>query len=114
MQEKAQDILRHYVTNILPNGYKAQLVSYSRRAALRYFDALEQAKQDLLKEAMALSAEDKQLDDTQLLTRPPKVKAAIQAWRYRKVLEELEFAVVFSSGNNDDAAWANWWSNRLL
>ncbi|WP_284893330.1 type I restriction endonuclease subunit R [Cobetia amphilecti] len=108
VQEKAQDILRHYVTNILPNGYKAQLVSYSRRAALRYFDALEQAKQDLLKEAMALSAEDKQLDDTQLLTRPSKVKAAIQAWRYRKVLEELEFAVVFSSGNNDDAAWAKW------
>ncbi|WP_108448530.1 type I restriction endonuclease subunit R [Halomonas sp. BN3-1] len=106
--EKARDILRHYVTHILPNGYKAQLVAYSRRAALRYFEALERAKVELLEEAMALSPEDKALDDTQLLSRPLRVKAAIQAWRYRQVLRELEFAVVFSSGNNDDSAWARW------
>ncbi|MEQ5801633.1 type I restriction endonuclease subunit R [Halomonas sp. H10-9-1] len=108
IQEKAQDILRHYVTHILPNGYKAQLVAYSRRAALRYVEALEQAKVALLEEAMALSPEDKALEEGELLLRPPRVKAAIQAWRYRKVLAELEFAVVFSSGNNDDPAWAKW------
>jgi type I restriction enzyme R subunit len=34
-------MLRHYVTNILPNGYKAQVVAYSRLAAIRYFDALK-------------------------------------------------------------------------
>ena len=108
IQEKAQDILRHYVTHILPNGVKAQLVAYSRRAALRHFEALEKAKAELLEEAMALTPEDKALDDTQLLNRPLQVKAAIQAWRYRKVLRELEFAVVFSSGNNDDPTWAKW------
>ena len=108
IREKARDILRHYVTHILPNGYKAQLVAYSRRAAMRYFEALEQAKAELLEEALSLSPEDKALDDTQLLTRPPRVKAAIQAWRYRKVLRALEFAAVFSSGNNDDSAWARW------
>ncbi|WP_311948739.1 type I restriction endonuclease subunit R [Halomonas piscis] len=108
IQEKARDILRHYVTHILPNGYKAQLVAYSRRAALRFFEALEQAKAELLEEALALSPEDKVLDDTQLLNRPLRVKAAIQAWRYRQVLGELEFAVVFSSGNNDDPSWAKW------
>ena len=26
--DKARDIIRHYVTNILPNGYKAQVVAY--------------------------------------------------------------------------------------
>ncbi|MGM0703348.1 MAG: type I restriction endonuclease subunit R [Pseudomonadota bacterium] len=108
IQEKAQDILRHYVTHILPNGYKAQLVAYSRRAALRYVEALDLAKTELLEEALALSPEDKALDDTQLLNRPLRVKAAIQAWRYRQVLRELEFAVVFSSGNNDDPSWARW------
>lgn len=108
IQEKAQDILRHYVTHILPNGYKAQLVAYSRRAALRYAEALEQAKAALLEEAMALSPENKALEEGELLLRPPRVKAAIQAWRYRKVLAELEFAVVFSSGNNDDPSWAKW------
>jgi type I restriction enzyme R subunit len=39
--DKARDIVRHYVTNILPNGYKAQVVAYSRLAAIRYFEALE-------------------------------------------------------------------------
>ncbi|MBD3895457.1 type I restriction endonuclease subunit R [Halomonas sp. ML-15] len=108
IQEKAEDILRHYVTHILPNGYKAQLVVYSRRAALRYVEALEQGRAELLEEALALSPEDKALDDTQLLARPLRVKAAIQAWRYRDVLRELEFAVVFSSDNNDDPSWARW------
>ncbi|SEL50957.1 type I restriction endonuclease subunit R [Ectothiorhodospira marina] len=108
IQEKAQDILRHYVTHILPNGYKAQLVAYSRRAALRYVEVLEAARAELLEESLALSPEDKALDDTQLLTRPLRVKAAIQAWRYRQVLRQLAFAVVFSSGNNDDPTWAKW------
>lgn len=108
IQEKAADILRHYVTHILPNGYKAQLVAYSRRAAMRYFDALELARKELLEEAFALSPEDKALDDTKLLARPTRVKAAIQAWRYREMLRPLQFAIVFSSGNNDDSAWAKW------
>ncbi|MCE8422234.1 restriction endonuclease subunit R, partial [Rhodovulum sulfidophilum] len=34
--EKARDMLRHYVTNLLPNGYKAQVVAYSRTAVVRY------------------------------------------------------------------------------
>ncbi|PYG04003.1 type I restriction enzyme R subunit [Thioalkalivibrio sp. ALE21] len=108
IREKAADMLRHYVTHILPNGYKAQLVAYSRRAAVRYFEALNEARDELLQEAMALSVEDKQLDDTQLVARPERVKAAIQAWRYRDLLRRLEFAVVISGGNNDDAAWARW------
>jgi type I restriction enzyme, R subunit len=34
-------MLRHYVTNILPNGFKAQVVAYSRLAAVRYLDAFK-------------------------------------------------------------------------
>ena len=34
--DKARDIVRHYVANILPNGWKAQVVAYSRLAAVRY------------------------------------------------------------------------------
>lgn len=55
--DKARDILRHYVTNILPNGYKAQVVAYSRLAAIRYFEALRAARDELLAEAHALSPE---------------------------------------------------------
>ena len=54
--DKARDILRHYVANILPNGYKAQVVAYSRLASMRYFDALQVARDELLAEAEAIAA----------------------------------------------------------
>lgn len=106
--DKARDILRHYVTNILPNGYKAQVVAYSRLAAIRYFEALCAARDTLLAEAQALSAEDKALDDEALCQRPVSVQAVVQAWRYRDTLAHLEFAPIISGSNNDDPAWKPW------
>jgi len=103
--DKARDILRHYVTNILPNGYKAQVVAYSRLAAIRYFEALRQARDELLADAQALSAQDKALDDEALCQRPPKVQAVVQAWRYRETLARIEFAPIISGSNNDDPGW---------
>ncbi len=106
--DKARDMLRHYVTHILPNGYKAQVVAYSRLAAIRYFDALKLARTELLAQAHALSPEDKALDDEALCQRPATVQAVVQAWRYRDTLECLEFAPIISSSNNDDPAWKPW------
>ena len=108
IEEKAADMLRHYVTHILPNGYKAQVVAYSRRAAIRYQEYFEQARKALLEEALALSPDDKDLDDESLIQRPPRVQAAVQAWRQRDLLGRLEFAAVISAGNNDDPSWAKW------
>ena len=98
--DKARDILRHYVTNILPNGYKAQVVAYSRIAAIRYFHALQAARDELLAEADALPAVDKDLDDAALCQRPPKLQARVQAWRYRNTLRSLEFAPIISGLNS--------------
>lgn len=106
--DKARDILRHYVTNILPNGYKAQVVAYSRLAAIRYFEALRAARDELLAEAQALSAEDKALDDEALCQRPVGVQAVVQAWRYRDTLARIECAPIISGSNNDDPAWKQW------
>ena len=106
--DKARDILRHYVTNILPNGYKAQVVAYSRIAAIRYFHALQAARDQLLAEAEALPAADKDLDDEALCQRPPKLQARVQAWRYRDRLRSLEFAPIISGSNNDPAEWKTW------
>jgi type I restriction enzyme R subunit len=106
--DKARDILHHYVTNILPNGYKAQVVAYSRLAAIRYFEALKKARDELLAEAQALAPEDKALDDEALCLPPPKVQAAVQAWRYRELLSRIEFAPIISGSNNDDPAWKPW------
>lgn len=108
IDDKARDVLRHYVTNILPNGYKAQVVAYSRLAAIRYFSALQSARDELLSEAEALPAADKMLDDEALCLRPPKVQARIQAWRYLDTLRSLEFAAIISGSNNDDSSWKIW------
>jgi type I restriction enzyme R subunit len=106
--DKARDMLRHYVANILPNGYKAQVVAYGRLAAIRYFDALRVARDELLAEADTLSPDDKALDDEVLCQRPPKLQAVVQAWRYRETLAAIEFAPIISGSNNDDPAWKPW------
>lgn len=106
--DKARDILRHYVTNILPNGYKAQVVAYSRLAAIRYYGEFKKACDELLAQAQALSAQDKGLDDEALCQRPPQVQAAVQAWRFREALARIEFAPIISGSNNDDPGWKAW------
>jgi len=108
IRDKARDMLRHYVTHILPNGFKAQVVAYSRLAVVRYLDAFVAARDELLAEAEGLSPEDKALDDVALCTRPPAVQAQVQAWRWREVLARVEFAPIISGGNNDDPAWKQW------
>ncbi|MCS3904621.1 hypothetical protein J2T55_002662 [Methylohalomonas lacus] len=62
----------------------------------------------MLEEALALSPADRALDDEALMQRPPRVQAAVQAWRYRALLQQLEFAVAIGSGNNDDPSWSQW------
>jgi type I restriction enzyme R subunit len=43
IRDKSLDMLRHYTTHILPNGYKAQVVAVSKDAAHRYRLAFESA-----------------------------------------------------------------------
>lgn len=105
IEEKARDMLRHYVTYILPNGFKAQVVGYSREAAVRYKAAFEKARTDLLEDAHRLSADLKALDEEALAHKSPKLQAHIQAWRYRELLAKLEFATIVSGSNNDGAEW---------
>ena len=106
--DKARDMLRHYVTHILPSGFKAQVVAYSRLAVVRYVDAFFVARDALLAEAEALSPEDKAMDNEALCRRPPLVQAQVQAWRYRDTLRAIEFAPIISGGNNDDPVWKQW------
>ncbi|HVZ36828.1 MAG TPA: HsdR family type I site-specific deoxyribonuclease, partial [Polyangiaceae bacterium] len=108
IEAKARDILRHYVENILPNGLKAQVVAYSRLAAIRYAEALARARDELVTEAKALDEKVRALDDAALESKPRKVRAAVRAWRGLAMLEQIEFATVISSGNNDDPAWKEW------
>lgn len=106
--EKARDMLHHYVTYLLPDGFKAQVVAYSRLAVVRYVDAFFVARDVLLAEADALSMKDKAMDNETLCFQSPLLQAQIQAWRYRDILRQLEFAPIISGGNNDDPVWKQW------
>lgn len=48
--DKARDMLRHYVKEVFPNGYKAQVVSVSKEAAHRYRLAFDKAIPELVTE----------------------------------------------------------------
>jgi len=106
--EKARDMLQHFVTNLLPNGYKAQVVACSRLAVIRYHTALLEARDELLAQAATLPDGDKAMDDEALCSKPPLNQALVQAWRYRDILARIEFAAVMSGGNNDDPTWRRW------
>ena len=108
IRDKANDILRHYVENILPNGLKAQLVAISRRAAVRYQAAMTAARDALVAEAEKLDAATRQLDDLELQGKPKKLAAAVRAARQLDRLRTLEFASIISPDNNDTPEWKEW------
>ena len=76
---KADDMLRHYVRHVFTNGLKAQIVTASREAAVRYKAAIESALKSLVAE---LEKEN-----------PLKIDIA--------TLKNLEAGVVISSSHND-------------
>jgi type I restriction enzyme, R subunit len=41
IRAKAEDMLKHYLSHIYPNGFKAQVVAVSREAAIRYKKAID-------------------------------------------------------------------------
>ena len=45
---KAQDMVKHYLTHVFPNGYKAQVVATSREAAARYKKHIDAALADVI------------------------------------------------------------------
>jgi type I restriction enzyme R subunit len=83
----ARDLVNHYVDNILPNGFKAQVVCHSKLAAVRYRTAIEKAI------ARRLERErQKQQPDAELIAQIDFLKAVV---------------VVSSDGTNEPAYVTN-------
>jgi hypothetical protein len=81
---------------------------YSRLASLRYMEALQKARDELVVEAEQLTPKVRELDDSALESKPRKVRAAVRAWRCIEMLRRLEFDSIISGSNNDDPAWSEW------
>lgn len=106
--DKARDMLRHYVENVLPNGFKAQLVAVSRRATIRYQEALQEARAELVAQLELLDPALLGLHEEALSLVDPELQYRVRAHRYLETIRALEFAPVISAGNNDDPAWNEW------
>ncbi|RLA20012.1 MAG: type I restriction endonuclease subunit R, partial [Gammaproteobacteria bacterium] len=80
----AKDMVKHYVDNILPNGFKAQVVCHSKVAAMRYQVAIQAAIAERAEQERIMPAPDLLLI---------------------KKIEFLKAAVIISSSGTNEAAF---------
>jgi type I restriction enzyme R subunit len=105
---KAEDMFRHYVDVVLPNGFKAQVVSTSRRAAIRYRIAFEKARDVLVQELENLDPALRQLSPDEIEALDDEQQFLVRAHAYLETIRELEFATVMSKKHNQAGSWDEW------
>ncbi len=108
ISEKAEDMLRHYVQAVLPNGFKAQVVAVSRLAAIRYHDALKEAQSRLVQEIESLDPGKLRLSDDDIEREDEHVQFLIGASKHLEIIKRLNFATVVSHNHNDPPSWRDW------
>ncbi|MFI5808563.1 type I restriction endonuclease subunit R [Streptomyces sp. NPDC051561] len=112
IRRKARHMLRHYVEGAMKEGFKAQVVAHSRGIAVRYREALVQARNELVAEvekaarppARTLS----KAQETPSQDRTPKQRLLVSAHRNLALLKAIDFVPVISPDTEDDPAWASW------
>ena len=80
IENKSKDMINHYVTQVFPNGFKAQIVAVSREAAVRYKSAIEEALKGKIKELQE--------------NNPYNINI--------ELLKKLKTAVIISKGDQND------------
>ena len=99
---KAADILRHYVATVLPDGFKAQVVSSTRRAAVRYQIALSEARDALVHRLEALDPVLLALSEAELDGRDTETRFLVAAHAHLSTIRRLEVAAIISGRTNDE------------
>lgn len=102
---KAEDMLLHYTANILPNGFKAQVVAVSRRAAIRYYEAFGKARSKLLRRLELLDPNLLNLPEDEQENLDEETRFLIIAAKNRDILKKLEFAAIISGDHNDPPSY---------
>jgi type I restriction enzyme R subunit len=57
----ARDLVTHYVENVLPDGFKAQVVCHSKLAAIRYRDAIRMAVGERIERELLQQSPDEEM-----------------------------------------------------
>src|ERR1051325_6160672 len=108
IEQKARDMIRHYASVVLPEGYKAQVVATSRQACVTYVDKLEQTRKELIAELEALPAATLLLPDDEVEKLDARTRFLVRTHPQLPKLHALEIAAVFSGDHNDPESWWDW------
>ena len=110
INEHAAHIFRDYLQNVLPNGLKAQMVASSRRAAIRYQNALEVLLGELLDKLDGISSDFADANDDEMQEFSEEDQFLVRAKRMQPILETLQFAAVVSGHKEDPDTYKMWTS----
>jgi type I restriction enzyme R subunit len=111
IEQKARDMIRHYSSVVLPEGFKAQVVATSREATMTYLAKLEHARQELVAELQALPPAILALPDDEIEKLVEMTRYLVRVHSQLPKLQKLELAAVFSGDHNDPEPWWEW-SNK--
>jgi type I restriction enzyme R subunit len=108
IEQKARDMIRHYASVVMPEGYKAQVVATSRQAAITYHQKLLSAKDELSAKIAALPPEILALSEDDLEKEDAETRFLVSVQPSLLRLNALEIAVVISGDHNDPESWWDW------
>ncbi len=108
IEQKARDIIRHYTSVVLPEGFKAQVVAASREAAVTHHAKLIVARDELVAQLETLPAVVLSLTDDEVELLDPETRYLVHSYPQLPLLRALEIAVVFSGNHNDPESWRDW------
>ena len=102
---KANDILRHYIGTVMPGGFKGMIIATSREACLRYYQALNTARDQLVAE---LDQYRSRLSNGSGGLLDPDKAFMRSASGQIDLIRALEFAPVVSADHNDPPHYLPW------
>lgn len=112
IRRKARHMLRHYVEGAMKEGLKAQVVAHSRGIAVRYREALCDARDELVAEVEKAAKPPARTlaraQDTPAEDRTPKQRLLVSAHKQLTLLKAIDFVPVISPDSEDDPAWTSW------
>jgi type I restriction enzyme, R subunit len=108
IEQKARDLIRHFASVVLPEGFKAQVVATSRQACMTYLDKLKQARNELIAELEAVPAPTLALPDDEVEKLDAKTRFLVRTHPQLSKLRVMETAAVFSGNHNDPESWWDW------
>lgn len=91
IEQVAADLVKHYRERFLPNGFKAMVVTASRRAAMAYKKALD-AIPDAPESAVVISGDSNDPEEWQKWTDPAAQKAAVE--RFKQSMGEHPLSIL--------------------